>query len=101
MKLINNGEQFDIVWGGLDYIVPAGEFEVTNEHLGYFMVDTAKKWNKDVRITSLDASGPVRVATIKQIKKEEPVAEKEEEPVIAKKTSKKKNEAIEELEKSL
>jgi len=69
MKFLNNSETFDLVYDGHDYKIPNGEFEVVNDHLGHFIVTTARKWNKDVVMT---AETPV-----KQIKAEIKVSEPE------------------------
>lgn len=51
MKLNNQGESFDIVYNAKDYTIPKGEFEVTNEHLGFFIYNKAIRWGKNVIIS--------------------------------------------------
>lgn len=48
MKLKNNGGSFIVIFTGKDYTVPSGEFEVFSDPLGYFILNKAEKWGKDV-----------------------------------------------------
>lgn len=72
MKLINNNEAFEFVFDGKDYTAPSGEFEVTNNHLGYFIQELGIKWKKDVSIVDGDMSDPIK-QEIKITPKTEPV----------------------------
>jgi hypothetical protein len=48
MKLKNNGASFTMVFSGKDYLIPTGEFEVFVDKLGFFILDRAMKWGKDI-----------------------------------------------------
>jgi len=90
MKLINNSEQFVLQYGGTDYTIPNGEFEVTDDKLGYHILFIANKWGKDIKDIP-NSSTP----QITQIKKEEikikKIEEKVEEPKIPKEVKESKS----------
>ena len=52
--MINNGEAFDMSFGGEDVHVPAGKFGCSIEALAHHIVATATKWGFNVEI--LDSS---------------------------------------------
>lgn len=73
--MINNGEAFDMSFGGEDIHVPAGKFSCSIEALAYHIVATATKWNFNVEITDSSDLSAKPAAAIKA------------EPVIAEKTA--------------
>ena len=74
MRLKNNSKPFTVQFSGIEYNVPAGDFEVNRNDLGHHILFTANKWGKDV----LEVSGkPTDVivktppAEIKELSKKE------------------------------
>lgn len=80
MKLRNNDESFEVTWDGTDFTIPEGDFEVTDDHLGYHIQNTAIKWEKDVVIISSDSSTKIKPEIKQEEKKVELKPEVEEKP---------------------
>lgn len=87
MKLLNNEGEFKIVHNGIDYNIPNGEFEVTNDMLGYFIQRKAIDWGKKVEI--LEETTEVLKPRIKKVKSKQEVLEKEEKELKKAKNEKK------------
>lgn len=64
MKLKNNGGSFTVIFTGKDYVVPSGEFEVFSDPLGYFILNRASKWNKDVVSVGVARTDEIRANAI-------------------------------------
>ncbi len=54
MKLRNNGSEQEILYDGQDYIIPAGDFEIKDVGLSYFIQRKATHWGLDIVILSED-----------------------------------------------
>jgi len=81
MKIVNDSEQFVVKFGGVEYTIPHGEFEVVNEKLGNHILFSSNKWGKKV-----DAVPNTTIDQIKSIDKKEvynPSITKEREEVVA------------------
>ena len=50
MKLVNNGEAFEMTYDGYAKQIPKGAFEVADSDLAHFIQTTSKKWELDVKI---------------------------------------------------
>lgn len=108
MKLINNGESFEIQYNGLDYVIPEGEMEVSTAELGTFIQSKAKRWGRSITLIEagniVSIQGSVKSAKKEEIKKEVSETPKMIEPEVKeeKKTKKiKSSEKIQEIEASL
>ncbi len=60
MMLKNQGNSFKLLYDSREYEIPAGAFEINSVGFGYFIVETASKWGKNVII--VDDGGRVRTA---------------------------------------
>ena len=60
MKLKNNGDAFKITFDSTNYDVPEGEFEVTKQDLGQFIVNKSIQWKKDVTVLEYDAPAEIK-----------------------------------------
>ena len=62
MKVVNNSEEFKLMFNGKEYTIPKGEFEVINKDLVNHLLARSKFWKKDVKV--IEESQP---ETIKKI----------------------------------
>lgn len=54
MQLNNEWESFKLQFNGEDYVVPSGKFDCWTD-LGKFIIYTARKWGKDVKLSETKA----------------------------------------------
>jgi hypothetical protein len=92
MKLLNKSKEFTLMFGGSDFVIPEGEFEVGNDALGNHILYIANKWGFDVAQTGggSNAIKPIKKAIEKTEVVAEPAAEAVE-PVAKKQGRPKKN----------
>ena len=94
MKIKNNGKEFAIKYGAVDYKIPEGEMEISDDAMGVFILAKARFWGLDVIKTSNSTKAkvePIEVIKagteeVKEEVKEEEV--KEEKPKRGKKADK-------------
>ncbi|MFA5071898.1 MAG: hypothetical protein WC938_03555 [Candidatus Paceibacterota bacterium] len=103
MKLKNNTEEFIVVFCGKDYKIPSGEFEVFSETLGLFILNKARKWNKDITTVTEKKTEDIRIEVKSKISQE--IIKQTKETKVQKSEEKqdklKNSQKIEELTNSL
>lgn len=75
MKIVNNSSEFKLTYDNVEYTIPEGFMEITNDPLGIFILSKAKQWGKKVIKTEDSKKAFIKPIVKEAIKKEEPKVE--------------------------